>query len=145
MIQLWSAIAVALLTVVIGPLVRGEVSGRLNKRVTSHAELRKNLAGNPTAIAEIDQLLNAEVKALREREVNRLTRRLNGANVAALIFVALVGSAVVYGLVSAGLATQGTFWSFALFFVAALAGFFTIGLAAVGLRTLYEPRKPKGK
>ncbi|PQZ51102.1 MULTISPECIES: hypothetical protein [unclassified Microbacterium] len=141
MIQLWSAIAVALLTVVVGPLLRGEVSGKLHKRIAAHADLREKLEGNKVALTDLDDLLNEEVKVLRDREVYRLTRQLNGGNVAALVIVALVGGAIVYGLVSGGLALQGSLWSIALYVAAALVGLFAIALAAVGLRTLYEPRK----
>lgn len=146
MIQLWSAIAVAVLTVVVGPILRGELSGRLLKRVVAHAELREKLADASPAQREIDALLDAEVKVLRERAEYRLTRRLNGGNVAALVFVALVGGGVVYGLVTAGLALPGTVWAVLFFIVAVLVGLFAVALAAAGMRTLYEPpkeRRPK--
>jgi hypothetical protein len=143
-IQLWSAISVAVLTVIVGPLLRGEISGRLAKRTAAHADLRKKLEGNADAVAHLDALLTREVLTLADRETHRLTRKLNGGNVAALIFVALVGGGVVYGIVSAAIAlveNPALFWLFMI--VAGLVGLFAIALAAVGLGTLYEPPREK--
>lgn len=143
MIQLWSAIAVAVLTVIVGPIIRGEVSGRLLKRIAAHADLRSKLSDGSAAKRELDALLDAEVKALRTQSEYRLTRRVNGGNVAALIFIALVGGLIVYGLVAAGLALSGTGWAIILFVVAVLVGLFAILLAAAGMGTLYAPPKPR--
>ncbi len=143
MIQLWSAIAVALLTVVIGPLLSGEVSGRMFKRITAHAELRENLTGNEAALQELDALLVTELATLRSREQHRLTRKLNGGTVAALILVAGVGGGVVYGLVAIAVALTNSLLAVAivLYVVAAAVGLLTVCLAAVGVGTLYEPSK----
>lgn len=139
MIQLWTAVAVAVLTVIVGPILRGELSGRLLKRVTAHAELREHLADNVAAKEELDGLIMAEVKALRAREESRLTRKLNGGNVAALIFIAVLGGGLVYGLMAWAGAVAGTWFAVILYIVAALVGLFTIALAAVGVGTLYAP------
>lgn len=77
----------ALLTVVIGPLLRGEVAGRLMKRLTAHAHLRVSLEGHVGALRHLDELILVETEALKLRELHRLNRKLNGGNVAALIFV----------------------------------------------------------
>jgi len=146
MIQLWSAIAVAILTVVIGPLLRGEASGRLAKRIALHTDLRPKLEGNSVALEHLDSLLVNEAKALEERETYRLTRKLNGGNVAALIIVALAGGGVVYGLISGAIATSDVpAWPWVFIAFAVLVGIFTIALAAVGLGTLYAPPRDKGE
>lgn len=146
MIQIWSAISVAVLTVVIGPLLRGEISGQLAKRIATHANIRQNLEGNAEAVAHLDELLTRETRLLKDREIHRLTRKLNGVNVAALIFVALVGGGAVYGLVSAAAAFAENPVIVWLFIVGAvLTGLFAIALAAVGLGTLYEPPREKGQ
>jgi hypothetical protein len=146
MIQLWSAIAVAILTVVIGPLLRGEASGRLAKRIALHADMRPKLEGNAVALKHLDSLLANEAKALEKRETYRLTRKLNGGNVAALIFVALAGGGVVYGLISGAIATEAVpAWPWVFIVLAALAGIFTIALAAVGLGTLYAAPREKAE
>ncbi len=81
---------------------------------------------------------------LKERETYRLTRKLNGGNVATLIFVALAGGGIVYGLVSAAISLDEKSEMFWLFMsVAVVVGLFVIALAAVGLGTLYEPPKEK--
>lgn len=140
MIQLWSAVAVALLTIVLGPAVRGELSDRLVKRLSAHAELREKIAEVPGAVKELDALLTAEVSVLRRREEFRLTRKLNGPNVAAVIFVALFGGGGVYLLVSGGI-TVGGGVAVALYICAGIWGLFFVGLAAVGSKTLYDPPK----
>ncbi|MCM3500619.1 hypothetical protein M3667_01840 [Microbacterium sp. P26] len=140
MIELWSAIAVAILTVVVGPLVRGEVGNRLQKRVAGHVQLREHLVGNTDALKSLDALLVTELQELRKREENRLTRKLNGGVVATLIFVAVAGAGIVYGLTSWAAAVQGTFLSVIIYAAAALVGLFTIALAAAGVGTLYKPK-----
>jgi predicted small lipoprotein YifL len=144
LIQLWSAITVALLTVVVGPLLRGEASGLLVKRITSHAALREKLGENIEALKHLDALLVKEFEVLKERETYRLTRKVNGGNVAALVLVALVGGTSVYGLISATMSVTGApvlYWL--LLVLAVIVGFFSIALAAVGLGALYAPPKAK--
>ncbi|MBW8763331.1 MAG: hypothetical protein JF592_12205 [Microbacterium sp.] len=140
MIQLWSAIVVALLTIVLGPLLRGELSGKLIKRVAAHVELREKITDVPDALADLDHLLSTEIAVLREREEYRLTRKVNGANVAALIFVALLGGGGVYGLITAGIAVGGG-WGITLYVLAVIYGLFFVALAAVGTRTVFSPPK----
>lgn len=141
MIQLWSAIAVAILTVVVGPFVRGEVGNRLQKRVAGHVQLREHLAGNTDALRSLDALLVTELLELKKREENRLTRKLNGGVVATLIFVAVIGAGIVYALTSWAAAVQGTVLSVIVYVAAALVGLFTIALAAAGVGTLYKPKE----
>lgn len=144
MIQLWSAISVAVLTVVIGPLLRGEISGRLTKRIAAHAEIREKLENNVDAVAHLDELIASETQVLKDRETYRLNRKLNGGNVVAVIFVASMGGGIVYGLVSAAIAFMATpvmFWLFMI--VAGVVGMFAIAMAAVGLGTLYKPPREK--
>lgn len=141
-IQLWSAIPVAILTIFIGPLLRGEITGRLAKKIARHADLCQKLKGNPEATSHLDLLLAKETKVLNERETCRLTRKLNGGNVATLIFVALLGGGFVYGLISVAIALAETpVWFWALMVLGVIVGIFTIALAAVGLGSLYEPRE----
>lgn len=148
MIQLWSAISVAVLTVVVGPLLRGEISGRLAKRIALHADIRQKLEDVPDALTHMDMVIASEAQSLKERETHRLTRKLNAGNVAALIFIALVGRAIVYGLVSIAIAiaiqdTAVLFWLIIL--VTGVVGAFVVALAAVGLGALYEPPREKSK
>lgn len=91
MIQLRSAVAVAILTVIVAPIIRGELRGRLGKRIALHADLRHKLDGNAVALAHLDELLTSEIAVLKVRETSRLNRNINGGNVAALIVVTVVG------------------------------------------------------
>ncbi|MDA4895513.1 hypothetical protein PFZ55_52545 [Streptomyces sp. MS2A] len=140
MIQLWSAVSVAILTIVLGPMLRGELSGRLAKRIAAHADLREKVEKNPAAVKDLDILLATEIEVLRQREEYRLTRKVNGGNVAALIFVALLGGGGVYGLVSWGLIVGGG-WSIAIYIAAAVYGLFFVAVAAAGTRTVFAPAK----
>jgi len=95
-------------------------------------------------VSHLDELLVSETQVLKDREMHRLARKLNGANAAALIFVAIVGGGLVYGLVSAAVAFREkpvAFWLLAI--AAVLVGLFAIALAAAGLGTLYEPPREK--
>lgn len=141
MVQLWSAIAVAVLTVFIGPLLRGEVSGRLARRIATHSQIRANIPDTSSAAKKLDELLLSEVTQLAERETSRLTRRINGGNVAALVFVAIAGGAIVYGLISAAIALQESGWSWIFWIVAGLVAVFALALSAAGLGSLYAPKK----
>lgn len=140
MIQAISAIAVSLLTVVLGPLLRGEISGRLVKRIAVHADLRQKIEGNEKAIAELDSLLAIEIASLREKETYRLYRKINGANVAALVVVAVIGGLVEYFLVSvASHSLHAPVLFLILVVFAVLVGIIAIGIAAAGVSSLYEP------
>ncbi|EHK89178.1 hypothetical protein SZMC14600_01399 [Saccharomonospora azurea SZMC 14600] len=111
-----------------------------------HADIRQKLEDVPDALTHMDMLIASEAQLLKERETHRPTRKLNAGNVAALIFIALVGGAIVYGLVSIAIAIQDTavlFWLIIL--VTGVVGAFVVALAAVGLGAVYEPPREKSK
>jgi VIT1/CCC1 family predicted Fe2+/Mn2+ transporter len=139
-IELISAFVVALVTAAT-PLFRPEANRGLAKRLAHHADLRSNLEGNREALANIDALLVAETERLKEKEIARVTRKLNGGNVAALIFVAVVGGGFVFLITSLATSLVGSFFAVVLWVVAVLVGLFTVVIGLVGLGTLYAPRK----
>ncbi|GAA1188245.1 hypothetical protein HNR09_000275 [Nesterenkonia xinjiangensis] len=56
-----------------------------------HVDIRQKFEGSAGAIAHLDALLASEAQVLKDRQTHRLTRQLDGGNVAALVFVAFVG------------------------------------------------------
>jgi hypothetical protein len=143
LIPFGSAIAVAILTVIVGPLLSGELGSGLARRTLHHAELRSKLADQSTSARQIDVLLEAETKALSDRGINRIGRKLNGGNVAALVFVSLIGGALVFASATWALATSNNFGAAVLWALTILIGLFFVLLATAGLGTLYAPAKHK--
>lgn len=139
MIQFWSAIAVAVLSIVVGPIVRGEAGGRLGRRMALHASIRSQLNETSDAARELDELLKVEGARLRERETRRMARKVSGASIAALVIVTLVGAGAVYGLLTwAQHLGQGGVWYWMLVALAVAIGAFAFALSAVGATTIYE-------
>lgn len=98
-----SAVVVPLLLGVIGPLRAREAGGRFYRRFRRIAQLRPMLSDGSDAAKRLDALLAAEVEKLAQRHA----RKLDGANLAAIISVSLLGGAVSYGLVSWAQAISG--------------------------------------
>ena len=129
-----SAVVVPVFLGVIGPLRAREAGGRFYRRVRRIAQLRPLLADGSSAADRLDVLLDAELENLAMRH----SRKLNGANLAAIIVVSLVGGAVSFWLVTWAQAITGAgaavvwglfwVWSF-LVLVFVLVG---------GLPTLYK-------
>lgn len=138
MVQLWAAIAVAVLTVIVGPVLRGEFGNRSTRRLAHHASLRESLSGNTGALEAIDELIEVEAIKLRKRELRRLSREIDGGSIAALIFVTVVGSGVVYGLIALANAISSGPWYWALIFLATGVGGLAFGISAVGTATIYK-------
>lgn len=139
MIQFWSALTVVVFTVVIGPLLRGEYTNRLNRRVESHVAIRKDLAGSPVSTASLDDLIGAELVLLTSRESKRLNRKVDPNSVGSLVSVALIGGGLVYWFVSLAVTRDPSDWVFWLLWVlAVIVGILTLGLSAVGLGDLYK-------
>lgn len=144
MIELWGAIAVPLLTVVVAPVLRGEFGNRLGRRVSHHADIRAQVLDNPEALRLIDEVLVAELDKLHARETWRARRQIDGGSIAALFFVTSVGSAIVYGLLVAAGAVDNSLARWVLVGLACAVGAFTFGLSAVGATTIYkDPDKPR--
>ena len=98
-----SAVVVPVLLGVIGPLQAREAGGRFYRRVRRLAQLRPLLHDGSGAADLLDKLLASELEKLATRH----SRKLDGANMAAIIFVSLVGGAVSFGLVTWAQAITG--------------------------------------
>ncbi|MBD7956842.1 hypothetical protein H9651_04275 [Microbacterium sp. Sa4CUA7] len=98
-----SAVVVPVFLGVIGPMRAREAGGRFYRRVRRLAQLRPLLSDGSSAADRLDELLDSEVEKLAKRHA----RKLNGANLAAIIFVSLVGGAISFGLVTWAQAITG--------------------------------------
>ena len=100
-----SAVIVPLFLGVIGPLRAREAGGRFYRRLRRIAQLRPMLSDGSDAANRLDGLLADEIEKLAQRHA----RKLDGANLAAIIFVSLLGGAVSFGLVTWAQAVTGLF------------------------------------
>ena len=144
MIQLVSAVAVTLLTVFLGPLLRGEVEGRLVRRARAVAELREKVEPGSPAQRHLDALLNDQAAMIRVRGRARIHRKVNGSNLSALIFVGVVGGGVVYGLLTLAFQIHDPIAFWIVIVLTVIVGVFIVGLTAAGSRTIFAPKKPTG-
>lgn len=98
----------------------------------------------------LDAALQELADGYAERARTRRSRKVNGGNVAALIFVGLLGAVAVYFLsmlaLWLGTLTSMGGWAIVLAILAWLlvtaVGGVAIGLLAVGSRTIYDQPKP---
>lgn len=133
-----SGVFVPVLLGVIGPLMAREKGSRRHRRIRRIAELRNLLADSNIAVEKVDELIEIEVEQYVEQSVARATRSLDGANLAAIIVVALIGGGFSFGLVTGAQAATG-FWSGVLWVVFIGWTVFVIGLVLVGgLANLYK-------
>jgi len=129
-----SAVVVPVFLGVIGPLRAREAGGRFYRRVRRLAQLRPLLHDGSSAADRLDKLLVSEIDNLAMRHA----RKLDGGNLAAIIFVSLIGGAVSFGLVTWAQAITGVastvvwvvFWVWTFL----LAVFVLVG----GLSSLYK-------
>jgi hypothetical protein len=143
MIPFWSAIVVAVLTVFVGPFLRGEFDNRRLHRTLQYAELRSKLAGGSEHAKMLDSLLTLETTELVQKERIRLGRKLKARSLLVLLLIALGGGAATYAMVSFALVEANPY-------IVALkwmtAGFIAVGavLMANGWSDdLFEPRAPR--
>ncbi len=133
-----SAVVVPILLGVIGPLISREAGTREYRRVKRHAQLRSLLTDGSDAAKKMDALLDHEVGRLVDRSSTRASRKLDGGNLAAIVFVSLIGGAVSFGLVTWAQATTG-FWAWVAWIGFALWTFAVLIFVLVGgLANLYK-------
>lgn len=98
-----SAVVVPVLLGVIGPLRAREAGGRFYRRVRRLAQLRSHLTDGTAAADRLDELLDAEIGKLAVRH----SRKLDGINLFTIVFLAVVGGVVSFGLVTWAQAISG--------------------------------------
>lgn len=129
-----SALFVPVLLGVIGPLTSREAGGRQYRRVRRHAHLRGLLGDGSSAAERMDALLDSEIKMLADRQ----SRKLNGANLAAIVVVSIFGAAISFGLVTWAQWSVG-FWAWVAWIVFGAWTLFIVLLVFVGgLANLYK-------
>lgn len=110
-----SGVLVPLLLAVVGPMLERDGGGRDLKRIKRYAQLRSMLVDGSEAASNLDSLLAEETGVLVDRNLPRVGRKLDGSNIAAIVFVSLIGGAASFGLVTWAQHTVG-FWSGVLWF-----------------------------
>lgn len=127
----WITLAQSLAVPVLGlagRLVTRPGSKQRSRRLQEHCELRDSVPENLRD--PLDNLIEAEIQSLCDAEKRRIARKIDGATVAALIFVSLVGAAALTG----GFALSH-WWSITLGVVIAIAA---ILLIAAGSPQIYQ-------
>jgi len=129
-----SALFVPVLLGVIGPLTSREAGGRQYRRVRRHAQLRGLLGDGSSAAKRMDVLLDSEIQLLAERQ----SRKVNGANLAAIVIVSILGAAISFGLVTWAQGSDG-FWAWIAWVLVGAWTLFIVLLVLVGgLSNLYK-------
>ena len=117
----WLALLVPLVTL-FGVIVRQYDFG-LRRRLVGHLGLLERPVPEATKPL-IEELIVRESAELVARDTRRLTRRLDGSNLAAIVIVAVVGGGITYGL------WQLDHWSWRV--LAGLVGVFAFLMIAIG-------------
>lgn len=114
------------------------VGMKVTKRAKEYADIYTSLPDSVDAKADVAKLLKIETGKLLERR----TRKINYANVAAVIVVALVGGALSY-LLALWAINSVVFIAVVAWILFAVTAFFTLGISIVGIASVYEPPKKK--
>ncbi len=129
-----SALFVPVLLGVIGPLTSREAGGRQYRRVRRHAQLRGLLRDGSSAAKRMDALLDSEIQLLTDRR----SRKLNGANLAAIVVVSIVGAAISFFLVTWAQGSVGL-WAWVAWILFGAWTLFIVLLVLVGgLQNFYK-------
>ncbi|OKL50252.1 hypothetical protein [Boudabousia marimammalium] len=101
-------------------------------------ELQKSLDKDSKAWHDIDQLIHEEMSVFTRRNSERLGRKMDTGAIGAIVFVAIIGGGISYGLVTAAQYLTG-FWS-AFFWVITVAWtiFILLFVMVGGASTLYK-------
>lgn len=102
-----SGLLVPVLLGIVKPLMARESGGRDLRQIKRHAQLRALLPDDGEAAGHLDKLLATEVEHFASRVSRKVGRQIDGANLATIIVVSLVGGGVSYGLVSWAQAVSG--------------------------------------
>jgi len=130
-----SSIIVAIIPLIASLVKERNPTSKNIKKIKEYIDLYTSMPEGITAKKDLAQLLNHEVSLI----VKHTTRKLNGANLTAVIFVAIIGGGLSY--LCALWAVRAPFaW---IFFAVIL--FFSIGVSVVGLSSIYEESSPKPK
>lgn len=115
-----------------------DANDRRIKRIINLVEVCDKLENDSDAKRNIQTILNIETEKIK----NILTRKVNYANLVALIFVAIVGGSFSYG--SLLLANNSlAILSILGWILFAIVAFFTLGISITGLASIYNSENDK--
>lgn len=133
----WTAVIPPFLALIAKLLFTDRDPGAV-KRMQRHATLEQEMPAESEAKAQLRALLDIESKNYAERVTAKLNRRINGGNLAAIIFVLVVVAAITYFLI---LLAQ-VFWPAGIL-AGGVAIFGIILILAGGLPNLYKHDTPE--
>jgi uncharacterized membrane protein HdeD (DUF308 family) len=116
---------------------------RLYRLLTRQVALLEKLPSGSAAYRDMLELTDHTAGNLKTREIARSTRKLNGGNVAAVIFLGVVGGVLGYWLLMWAVASAGTVWYWLALVLLVTVVLFIVGLLIAGVSSIYAP--PKGK
>jgi len=113
------------------------------KGMKEHAEIAAKLSSGSKAREAVEALIEFQAATLLARARSKASRKLNGANLAAAIFLTLLTAFVIYfGIVLTQLTWSSGFGWVPLVLLVAIGGFL-LALTAVGYASMYNPPKSK--
>jgi len=141
-IPILSGVAVAALSF-LSSLVKliGERNGgaRRIKRLKTYSEMYSVMPSNSIARENLEALMDKETSFILER----VNRKLNIANLIAVIILASVGGTISYLLALWATNTNSIILSILAWVLFTIGAFFTIGISVVGLKSMYDDPKKK--
>lgn len=113
-----------------------DISSKKIKRLSGIVEIYNNMPENTHGKKTMSDVIDIEVSKFK----GILTRKVNKANVSAVVVVSIVGGLVSYG-VALWATSVSIIWAVILWIAFSFIAFFTIGLVAVGLASVFEEDK----
>ncbi|WP_143882746.1 hypothetical protein [Curtobacterium sp. KBS0715] len=140
--QTIAVIAVPLVSVLIG-LFRGGGDTRLSRRVKHHAEILKVLDGFTKASDAMEGLLVEEIGVLKDRELARSRRRVNGGNLAVAVILAVVTAGATFWLTTFASEHGRDPWAWIGVTLLSLLAVTLVIFTVAGFSTIYNPPSNK--
>lgn len=140
---MWTALASAfgaLLTAIAG-IAGASHRSRIGRRMRDHLELLKVAEGNDRAAAALNDLIAQEAEELRDRELKRLTRRLNPYNVGFAVVITGGGAVGMYYLIHWSAELAGAPLQWLVILLSVIVGLVAVVLALAAFATIYNPLK----
>lgn len=122
-------------------LIAESAGNGVEKRLSRHLELLAATLDSSPAHANLSAVVDAESLAVRARAEARLNRKLNGANLAAVIVVVLLMTGIVWGLWVWSVQPMPQLAQVGLQIVAVVVGIFGTLLVTIGgVSQMWVPR-----
>ena len=127
------AVSSALIAVV-KLFTESSTSTRRIKRLADLADVYTKLPDGLEAKGSIGDTLTTEANRMKERT----ERKVNAANIAAALIIAVIGGAMTFGLASWATSSPSALWTVVAWVLFVIVAFFTLALAVAGLALMYS-------